>query len=392
MTQDPYVLGFYFKHLFWILIGFFSYGMLFNLIKKTDRLWIELIVIVTIPSLLGVTGLSTQLESIFYGVDIAFAIMVPVLGFLLMLNLHRFTNLRFNRPFAGFFVMIFTLATAGFISLAEMASDLYLGTNLLVNNQDLMRDFLSIFSGGIVMGFFFSWFMKTKAKDIIHDPNQDLVEDYDAPSYIVSFLLEQGVGDKGGRWAPLTSRLLQGIILIFIVVGLVIGEIRWMFSSFICLIITFTPTIVTRNLQIYLPPLVNLLIVLALFLHVMGGFLGFYDHLWWWDHLIHIFASTLIAVLGTVLLLSVELHADSLYLPGKFISIFILMFVMAIGVIWEMYEYTVDTFFGTSMQYNLNDTIIDLISNMFGGIIAAILGHKYFHPLAKMIRTPTKSS
>jgi hypothetical protein len=54
---------------------------------------------------------------------------------------------------------------------------------------------------------------------------------------------------------------------------------------------------------------------------------------------------------------------------------------MAIGAFWEIYEYLMDTFFGSYLtkllQHGLDDTMIDLIIDLLGGIVVAAFGTWY---------------
>ena len=51
---------------------------------------------------------------------------------------------------------------------------------------------------------------------------------------------------------------------------------------------------------------------------------------------------------------------------------------MTVGAIWEVFEFMMDTSFGLNMQKSgLNDTMIDLILNAVGGLIASLTGYVY---------------
>jgi hypothetical protein len=51
---------------------------------------------------------------------------------------------------------------------------------------------------------------------------------------------------------------------------------------------------------------------------------------------------------------------------------------MTVGAIWEVFEFTMDLFFGLNMQKSgLDDTMGDLIINAVGGLIASLTGYFY---------------
>jgi hypothetical protein len=88
-------------------------------------------------------------------------------------------------------------------------------------------------------------------------------------------------------------------------------------------------------------------------------------------------SASLVAALGFVVVTAVDKYADSIYLPPAFIALFIIMFTMAIGVIWELTEYLVDELTGNHLQYSLTDTMRDLLFDTIGGLLVASVGSFY---------------
>lgn len=53
-------------------------------------------------------------------------------------------------------------------------------------------------------------------------------------------------------------------------------------------------------------------------------------------------------------------------------------FAVAVGAMWEIFEFNVDQFFGTNMQKSgLMDTMGDLMVDAFGAFLAAMVGYFY---------------
>lgn len=175
----------------------------------------------------------------------------------------------------------------------------------------------------------------------------------------------------------LASRAMQAGMVAVIVAGVATGNLTWVPGAVASLVISEIPSLLRRDLRLVLPVELNLWIVLALFLHVVGGFSGFYDNLPGWDHLTHVMSSSLIAALGFVAVVAVDKYAESIYLPGSFLAFFIVMFTMAMGVSWELMEYVVDEATGSSMQYSLSDTMTDLLFDALAGIVVAAYGTYY---------------
>jgi hypothetical protein len=175
----------------------------------------------------------------------------------------------------------------------------------------------------------------------------------------------------------LASRGMQAAMLAVVAAGTVTGNFTWVPAAMMALFMSVVPSILKRDLKIVLPLELNFMIVLALFLHVVGGFSGLYDSVEWWDHLTHITSATLIAVLGLVVVVSIDKYTDSIDLPRVFLALFIVMFTMAVGVFWELMEYANDQLMGSHLQYSLDDTMVDLLFDGFGGFIVAAFGSYY---------------
>jgi hypothetical protein len=175
----------------------------------------------------------------------------------------------------------------------------------------------------------------------------------------------------------LASRAMQAGMLGIAVAGLLTANYNWLPASVLSLFISVIPSILRRDLGLVLPVELNFWIVLALFLHVIGGFSGFYDNVPGWDHLTHAMSASLVAALGFVVVVSVDKYVESIRLPRPFLAFFIVMFTMAFGVLWELMEFSDDQLTGSRLQYSLDDTMVDMMFDAFGGFIVGIAGAQY---------------
>lgn len=180
-----------------------------------------------------------------------------------------------------------------------------------------------------------------------------------------------------GAKLKLASRAMQAGMLGVALAGVLTANYTWLPASVLCLFVSVIPSILRRDLEIVLPFELNFWIVLALFLHVIGGFSGFYDNVPYWDHITHAMSASLIAALGFVVVVSVDKYVETIHLPRPFLVLFIIMFTMAFGVIWELMEFLNDQIFGTRLQYDLDDTMVDMMFDAFGGFIVGIAGYHY---------------
>ena len=182
-------------------------------------------------------------------------------------------------------------------------------------------------------------------------------------------------------------RILQLLMVGILLAGLFYGEIGVVVNAGVGLAITFLPGVLKRRFQFTMDIGIVLWISVAMFLHALGtlpfpghGYLTPYKAVWWWDHMTHALSSSLVAGAGYATTRAIDKHSDSLVIPARFMFVYILLFVMAFGVVWELLEFyiaVVSELIGIGnvlTQYGLDDTILDLMYNTLGGLLVALFG------------------
>lgn len=96
--------------------------------------------------------------------SIAFAFSLATLGFLLTVELHMYTDVKMNLPLSAFFVVMFTLAVSGFWQIGEYVGDVFFGTNNLLSNEQVMKEFSWAALGGLFMGFVYGVYIKVMSR------------------------------------------------------------------------------------------------------------------------------------------------------------------------------------------------------------------------------------
>ena len=133
----------------------------------------------------------------------------------------------------------------------------------------------------------------------------------------------------------------------------------------------------------YCGPLgINFLIALTLFLHIGGYSYHWYLDLYpYYDKFAHLVASMTVALLGFLAVLIIMRVSNCFQFERWQIFFFIVIFTLAFGAIWEIWEFTMDTLAGAyltkPLQHSNTETIIDLITDLCGGLIIAVLGTFY---------------
>jgi hypothetical protein len=174
---------------------------------------------------------------------------------------------------------------------------------------------------------------------------------------------------------------MQGFILLEGIYGLLIRDPSIISTSFIGFFMTCIPYLIGRRIQVTLSWEVNFLIAFAVFLHVAGYSQHLYLLLYpYYDKFAHFVSSITVAVLAFVSILLINRFSCT-KLHRWQIFFYIVIFTMAIGAFWEIYEYLMDTFFGAyltkSLQQGLDDTMIDLILDLLGGVVIGFFGAWY---------------
>lgn len=155
-------------------------------------------------------------------------------------------------------------------------------------------------------------------------------------------------------------------------------------------IASFIPTYLNKRFRISVPELLLRIYIGFVTCALLLGEIGrFFVYVSWWDSALHLFSGSLIGVVGFSLV-NILNNSDDLEFklsPG-FVALFVFCFSLAVGVIWEIVEYTIDGIANSNMQRfkdsitnelwlgraALRDTMKDFILNTVGAAIISILG------------------
>lgn len=150
------------------------------------------------------------------------------------------------------------------------------------------------------------------------------------------------------------------------------------------------PGFLWRVIRLSIPS--SMMIIYAVFLYCaiyLGEVRSFYYNVPHWDTVLHTFSGSALGSLGFSLA-SLLNRSDSILfsLSPVFVAMFAFGFAMSLGVIWEIYEFTVDFFLRTNMQkYALEsgekltgqaalaDSMKDLIVDATGSLLMSVAGY-----------------
>lgn len=119
-------------------------------------------------------------------------------------------------------------------------------------------------------------------------------------------------------------------------------------------------------------PLVNSYLLFLIGSQFLGSIAGWYS-LGWWASFIHFISGGILAFTAVALYERLIHQNAGEEISPWLIFLFTLSFAALGGVLWEIYKFSCDRLFGTSMQGSGNrNTMIDLIGDITGGLLIAI--------------------
>jgi hypothetical protein len=186
----------------------------------------------------------------------------------------------------------------------------------------------------------------------------------------------------GKSYGIYLAYFFQSLIALNAVYAFIIGEYHAMFTAILMFGMTIIPYVVAQRMKIHLPWFVFFLIALALWFHTAGYIQGYYATFYpYYDKVAHIVTGTTVALLGFLGVIFLDKYMK-MNLTPVFIIFFTIIFGVALGAFWEMYEFLVDIVFGGNlagpMQVSNADTMLDMIFTFGGSIIVAIMGVFWF--------------
>ncbi|ADN34934.1 conserved hypothetical protein [Methanolacinia petrolearia DSM 11571] len=180
--------------------------------------------------------------------------------------------------------------------------------------------------------------------------------------------------------------ILQVLIVLIIVASFYTGDYFFAIGGVFAFFLTIVPYIVEKEFCLVIPWWLTFLIVLSLYIHLAGEYYSWYILFYpYYDKFAHTISGITVGLLGFTAVLLIDRYTENNF-NRPLIIFMIFMLTMAFGALWEIIEFTMDTFFlyGDPMQHGNTDTMLDMIFVMFGAIIVAALGNFYLRKMSKL--------
>lgn len=182
----------------------------------------------------------------------------------------------------------------------------------------------------------------------------------------------------------LTITLVIQCLLTAAIVWYVIRE-DWqnVFLTVAVMLLTLLPAILHRRYNVLIPAEFQLVSAAFVFLSLfLGSAADFYYRYWWWDLILHSGSGFLLGIVGflAVFLLN-QTDRIPVGMKPMFTCFFAVTCAVFLGVVWEIFEFTVDQIWPSiNMQSNetgVVDTMQDLIVDTIGASVVAFMGGAY---------------
>ncbi len=157
--------------------------------------------------------------------------------------------------------------------------------------------------------------------------------------------------------------LLRLAVLFAMAVSLLRGQYENLFVCTLSLILFLVPAFVEKNFGIELPSALEIIILLFIFsAEILGELSSFYTKVPMWDTMLHTINGFLCAAIGFSLVDLLNRNERFKFkLSPLYLSIVAFCFSMTIGVMWEIFEFSMDYLLNIDMQ---KDFIVHSINSV----------------------------
>lgn len=150
----------------------------------------------------------------------------------------------------------------------------------------------------------------------------------------------------------IVNAILSIIVLLVLIARLLRADYHSVFICILTLMLFNIPFWSEKVLKITLPKELEIIILCFIFAaEILGEIGSFYTYIPWWDTMLHTINGFLMAAIGFAL---IDLLNNSpkfhITLYPTFVAVVAFCFSMTIGVLWEFFEFGMDTIFHTDMQ------------------------------------------
>lgn len=157
--------------------------------------------------------------------------------------------------------------------------------------------------------------------------------------------------------------VLRALVILCMVLQILKHNYENVFLCILTLFLLIIPSLLQVNLKIELPTTLEIIIMLFIFAaEILGEIEAYYIKIPNWDTILHTLNGFLMAAIGFSLVDILNREERLKFeLSPVFMAIVAFCFSMTVGVVWEFFEFGMDTIFDLDMQ---KDTVLNSISSV----------------------------
>lgn len=156
--------------------------------------------------------------------------------------------------------------------------------------------------------------------------------------------------------------ILRLLVVLCMVRQFFLGEYFNVFLCFVYLLLLFIPMFIQSKLKISIPTLFEIFIYLFIFSGtILGEINNFYGKIPHFDTILHTLNGFLATSVGLSLFYILNKNSKSINLSPTYLCLLSFCFSMTVGVVWEVFEFSMDKFFLMDTQ---KDYIVDTVSSV----------------------------
>ena len=157
--------------------------------------------------------------------------------------------------------------------------------------------------------------------------------------------------------------LLRLSVIVMLVAQMFNGNFENVYTCILALLLFSLPSLIERRLHIGLPDTLEIIILLFIYAaEILGEIQEYYVIIPFWDDILHTLNGFLFAAVGFSLVNILNRNKRvMLELSPFYMAVTAFCFSMTIGVLWEFFEWGVDTFMAKDMQ---KDTVLQAIHSV----------------------------
>lgn len=160
-----------------------------------------------------------------------------------------------------------------------------------------------------------------------------------------------------------TYIILRTLVVLTMILQIIHKNWNDVFLCVLTLFLLLIPAIINKGFNIELPTVLESIILVFIFAaEILGEIQNFYGIFKHWDTMLHTINGFIMAAIGFSLI-DILNQSDkvAISLSPLFVALVAFCFSMTIGVMWEFFEYNMDTITKTDMQ---KDRVVQTISSV----------------------------